>query len=105
MQGLGAFLTDDLQIRLPHIGADEDDLRCQFVTDDFEETLKGFDGPLAAYPEQAGDVEIDLINQRQILVAFGVLNLVDSDSVDLAEHPMFQPKGDDMFDSVENLIP
>jgi hypothetical protein len=38
-------------------------------------------------------------------VTFGVLNLVDPNGVDLAEHPMFQPKGDDMFDSIENLVP
>jgi hypothetical protein len=62
--------------------------------------LKGFDGPLAAYP--AGG---NLINHRQILVTFGVLNLVDPDGIDLAEHSMFQPKGNDMFDSIENLVP
>ena len=70
-----------------------------------EESLKGFDGSFLADPEQARDVEIDLINQRQILVAFGVLDLVDADGVDLAEHAMLQPEGDDMFDGVENLFP
>ena len=56
-------------------------------------------------PKQAGDAEIDLINQRQILVPFGVLDFVDSDGIDLAEHPVLQPEGDDMFDRVENLVP
>ena len=102
---LGAFLANDFQIGLPHIGADEHDLRSQFVADDGEESLKGFDGSFAAHPKQAGDVEIDLINQRQVLVAFGVLDFIDADRIDLAEHPVLQPEGDDMFHRVEDLVP
>ncbi len=49
--------------------------------------------------------EIDLVDQRQVFVAFGVLDFVDSDGVDLAEHPVFQAPGDDVFDRVENLLP
>jgi hypothetical protein len=37
-------------------------------------------------------------------VPFSVLDFVDSDSVDLAEDPMLQPEGDDVFDGVENLF-
>ena len=35
----------------------------------------------------------------------GVLDLVDSDRVDLAESAMRQAKGDDMLDGVENFFP
>ncbi len=105
VERLGALLADDLQIGLPHVGADEDDLRGHFVADDGEESLKGFDRSFPSDPEQARDAEIDLINQRQVLVAFGVLDFIDADGIDLAEHPMFQPKGDDVFDGVENLFP
>ena len=45
---------------------------------------KGFDGSFAAHPKQARDVEIDLINQSQVLVAFGILDLIDADRIDLA---------------------
>jgi len=38
-------------------------------------------------------------------VAFGVLDLIDSDGVDLAESTMPQSKGDNMLDGVENLVP
>jgi hypothetical protein len=38
-------------------------------------------------------------------VPFGVLDFIDADSVDLAEHPVLQTPGDDMFDRVENLVP
>ena len=105
MERLGALFADDLQIGFPHIGTDEDDLGGQFVADGGEESLKGFDGSFFSHPKQARNVEIDLVNQRQVLVAFGVLDLVDSDGVDLAESAMRQSKGDDMLDSVENLFP
>src|SRR5713226_473716 len=102
---LGAFLANDFQIGLPHIGTDEHDLRSQFVADDSEESLKGFDGSFAAHPEQAGNAEVNLINQRQVLVAFGVLDFIDADRIDLAKQPVLQPEGDDVFHRVENLFP
>ncbi len=101
----GAFLANDLEIRLPHIRADEHDLGGKLVADDFEESLEGLDGSLPADPEQARGAEIDLINQRQILVAFGVLDFIDSDGIDLAEQPVLEPEGDDVFDGIENFVP
>src|SRR4051812_37507125 len=65
MKSLGALLADDLQIGLPHIGTDEDDLRGHFVADHGEESLKGSDRSFFSYPKQARNVELDLINQRQ----------------------------------------
>src|ERR1700736_1540324 len=70
-----------------------------------EESLKGFDRSLFADPKQTGDAEIDLINQCQILVPFGVLDFIDADGVNLAERPVFQTPCDDMFDRVEHLVP
>ena len=99
------LFADDLQIRLPHVGADEDDLGNDLLAHSGEESLEGFDGSFLADPEQAGDAEIDLVNQRQILVAFGVLDFVHADGVDLAEKPVFQPAGDDVLDGVEDLFP
>ena len=69
------------------------------------ESWKRLDRSFPADPKQAGDVRIDLVNQRQVLVAFGVLDFVDSDGVDGAECAMLQPEGDDVFDGVENLFP
>ena len=36
---------------------------------------------------------------------WSVLDFVDPDRVDLTEHPVLQPEGDDMFHGVEHLIP
>jgi len=45
--------------------------------------VEGFDGPLLAHPEQAGDADVDLIDQGQVLVVFGVLDFIDADGVNL----------------------
>jgi hypothetical protein len=38
-------------------------------------------------------------------VAFGILDLIDADRIDLAQHPVLQPEGDDLFHRVEDLVP
>jgi len=53
--------------------------------------------------KQARDVEIDLINQRQVLVAFGVLDFIDADGIDLLPHPVLQPKVTNVFHRVETF--
>src|SRR5215468_5673813 len=105
MQSLGALLPDELQIGLPHVRADEGNLRDYFLAHGGEESLKGFDGAFLAYPEQAGHADIDLIDQRQVFVAFGVLDFIHADGVDLAQFAVCQSPMDDVFDSIENLIP
>src|SRR6266852_2127433 len=105
MQGLGAFLLDDLQIGLPHVRADEHDLGDDLLAHGGEKSLEGFDGSFFAHPKQTGDVEVDLVDQREVLVAFGVLDFIDADGVDLAQFPVFQAPGDDMFDGIEDLLP
>jgi hypothetical protein len=70
-----------------------------------EESLEGFDGSLFAYPEKAGNAQIDLVDQGEVFVPLGVLDLIDADSVDLAERSVFQTPGNDMFDCIEDLVP
>ena len=38
-------------------------------------------------------------------MAFGILDLIDADRIDLAWHPVLQPDGDDVFHRVEDLVP
>jgi hypothetical protein len=73
MEGLGAVFADEFQIGFPHIGADEYDFGNYVLAHGGEESLEGFDGSLFAYPEKAGDADIDLVDQREVLVALGVL--------------------------------
>jgi len=67
--------------------------------------LEGFDGSLFAYPKKAGNFQINLVDQGEVFVPFGVLNFIDAYGVGLAERSVFQPPGDDMFDRVEDLVP
>ena len=105
MEGIGALLADNLQIGLPHVGTDEDDLGGHLIADGGEKSVKGFDRSFFSHPKQARDIEIDLVNQGEIFMTLGVLDLVDADGVDGTEFAMFQSKGDDVFHRVENLFP
>src|SRR5262249_58838886 len=105
MQGLGAFFPDDLEIGLPHVRADEHDFGNDFLAHRREESLEGFDGPFLADPKEASDADVDLINQRQVLVAFGVLDFIYANGVDLTERAVLQSPGDHMFDRIEYLVP
>src|SRR6202022_3404259 len=66
VQSLGALFVDDPQVRLPHVGADENHLRGDFFTDDSEKSLERFGGSRLPDPEQACDAKIDRVNQRQV---------------------------------------
>ena len=105
MKGLRALFPDDLQVRLPHVGTDKDDLRGDLIADDGEESAERFDRSLLADPEEARNAGIDLIDQRQILVPFGVLNLVHPDGIDLSDYPVLEPEGDHVFHGVKDLFP
>src|SRR3954454_18430603 len=65
------------------------------------------DSMVLSLPTQSrrGDVQVDLVNQRQVFVPFGVLDLIATDGVDLAEHPVLQAPGDHVFDRIEDLVP
>jgi hypothetical protein len=90
MQRLAAVFADELQIRLPHVGADEYDFRNDVLAHSGEESLEGFDGSFFAYPEQAGHAQIDLVDKGEIFVTSGVLDFVDSDGVNRAKHTVLQ---------------
>lgn len=76
---LGASFPDHMEIGLPHVGTDELDVGAEFGSEHGEEALEGFDGSLLADPEQASEVRVDLIDQGEVLVAFGILDLVHTD--------------------------
>jgi len=105
MQRLGAVFADEFQIGFPHVGADEDDFGNDVLAHSGEESLEGFDGSFFAYPEKAGHAQIDLVDEGEIFVTSGVLDFVDSNGVNLAEHPVLQAPGDHVLHRVEDLVP
>src|SRR3982751_3587588 len=94
MQRLGAVFADEFQIGFPHVGADEDDFGNDVLAHSGEASLEGFDGSFFAYPEKAGHAQVDLVDGGEIFVTSGVLDFVDSNGVNLAEHPVLQAPGD-----------
>src|SRR5271167_4743323 len=104
MQGLGTFLADHIQVGSPHIRTDELDLRSELLSDDGEETLEGFEGAFLADPEQAGEPLVDLVDQGQVFVAFGVLDLIP-DGADRLQGAMLQAPADHILDGVAHLVP
>jgi len=76
--------------RAPHIRANELDLSREFFSDHGEEALERFNGSFAADPEQTRESLVDLVNQGQIFVAFGVLHFIHTDGGDRSERAMLQ---------------
>jgi len=105
MQRLGAVLADELQIGFPHVRTDEYDFGNYVLAHSGEESLEGFDGSFFAYPEKAGDAQIDLVDQGEVFVPFGLLDFIDSDGVNLAEHPVLQAPSDHVLYRIEDLVP
>src|SRR5215469_7075979 len=63
VQRLRAFLTDHVQVGLPHIRADELDLHSELLSDGGEEALEALEGAFLADPDQAGKAWADLVDQ------------------------------------------
>ncbi len=105
VQRLGAFLADHIQIGLPHVGTDKLNLRSELLADDGKETLERFDGAFLANPEQAGHSRVDLVDQRQVFVAFGVLDFIHADGADRFQRAVLQTPANHIFDRVAHLVP
>ena len=104
VQRFGAVLADKLQVRFPHVRTDEADVGNDLLAHSAEESLEGLDCPLFAYPQQPREANIDLIDQRQIFVPLGVLDLIDADGVDLAERTVCETPDNRILDGIEDLV-
>jgi len=82
VQRLRAFLADHVQVGLPHVRADELNLRGELGADHGKESREGFDGAFSADPQQASEALVDLVDQSQVFVALGILDFIDADDPD-----------------------
>ena len=105
VQGWGALLAEHLQVGLPQVGANQLDLRREFFPHKGEEAVEGFDGALATDPEQTRQMRIDLVNQGQIFVTFGVWHLIHAHGTQGSQRAMLQAKSDHVCDGGANLFP
>jgi len=105
VEGVGAVLGDQVEVGLPHVGADELDLPGQLAADQREELLEALEGAILADPEQADHAGLDLVDQRQVLMAAAVLDLVDADRADRIEGAPLQAPFDDPLHGLIDLLP
>src|SRR5690606_19755852 len=105
VQRVGAVVLDQIQIGLPHVGADELDLLAELLANQGKELLEALGRSLLAHPEQALAARIDLVDQGQILVSAAVLDLIDADGADRIEASRLQAPLHDVLDSMEHLLP
>src|SRR5713226_7160272 len=87
------------------IRADKLDLRSELLSNQREKALEGFDGAFFADPQQAGEPLVDLVDQRQVFVAFGVLDFIHTNGADRLQRAMFQAPADHILDGVAHLVP
>ena len=57
------------------------------LADEIEELLETLNGAFLADPQQPGATLLDLVDQGQILVPFGILDLIDADGPDRCASP------------------
>src|ERR1035437_1699113 len=105
VQRLRTIVADHIQVGLPHIRAHELDLCSQFFSNEGEKLLEGFLGAFPADPQQADDPLVDLVDQRQIFVAFGVLDFIHADGADRFQRAMLQTPADHILDGEAHLLP
>src|ERR1039458_3998967 len=81
------------------------DLRSEFLSNEGEKFLEGCDGAFPADPQQADDALVDLVDQRQVFVTFGVLDFIHTDGADRFQRAMLQAPTDHILDGEAHLFP
>lgn len=105
MQRLTGHLSDNTQVGLPHVAADEREPDGTLLAEVLEELPQGFLGALLADPQQPPATGIDLVNQRQILVSSLPCDLVDADGGHVLHVAVGQAPGDRHLHRAKDVIP
>jgi hypothetical protein len=105
MNGLAGFLGDDLEVRLPHIAADKEQLRRPLFAEGSEKAQQGFDGSVLPHPQQSPAFAIDLVDDRQVLVTSLPEDLIDADGPHVGQISMGQAPLNGPFHRVKDLLP
>ena len=90
---------------LPHVRANELDLRPYLRAHHRKEFLEGLYRPFLAHPQQSRTAQVDLIHQGQIFVPFASLNLIHANGANRSQDAMLQPPSDQILHRVVDLIP
>ena len=66
----------------------------KLLAQQFQAAAQAVFGPLASDPQQAPAPRVDLVDQREVVVAAAPLNLVDADRFGTRQIPVHQAPGD-----------
>ena len=105
IQCAGAVPGDQLEIGPPHVRAHELDLLRQHRSDHLKELCEALFRAVLADPEQTGTAGLDLVYQRQVVVAPAIGDFVDTNGPDLIEAAMGKPPLDDVLHGIVDLLP
>ncbi len=105
VQGVGRLLGDHLEIRCPHIAADELDLLATLLAELMEEAQQCFDPAFRAAPQKPSGSSIELIDHGQVLMALENGDLINTDLGNTLKVSMIQTVIDDEFDCSEHRVP
>jgi|LakMenEpi03Aug12_release.lakeMendotaPanAssembly.Ray.scaffolds.fasta_scaffold11791_9 hypothetical protein len=93
-----------LEIRLPHIAADEADALPHLGGERREESPQSLFRPLLGHPEQPLH-SVDLVDEREIGLAVAPLDLIDADGLYAREVPMGKAPFDRVFYGAKHVVP
>jgi len=105
VEGFWKLFLDDLEVGLPHVGADGLDLGAPVLAEVVKEAQEGFDSASIDDAEQASLAFIDLVDEGHVVVAFAVGDFVDSEGLDALEIPVFEAESDDPGDRAKDDVP
>src|SRR5437667_5445060 len=105
IERVAAVLLDELEVGLPHIGADELDLLGELLAEQGEELLEALAGAFLADPEQPLIAGFDLVDERQILMSASILNLVHPDRAHRFQATLPKTPAHHILDGIEDLLP
>ena len=105
MNGLPRFFGNDLQVRPPHIGSDKPERLAPLFPEPAKEPQKGFHLAVPSDPQEASSMDIDLIHQGQVPMAFLPGDLIDADGSDAGEIHVLPSPVDGHLDSQKHGVP
>jgi hypothetical protein len=105
VERVARLLRHDLQVRLPHVAADEGEHRGPLLPEPAEEPKQCFGASMLADPQQTFPCGVDLVDERQEVRPVLLMDFIDADRANCCEIHMIPPPGDGHGNRAEHLIP
>ena len=76
-----------------------------FLSEENKKSVKSLDGKFLTDPKKASGLRVDLIDQHEVRISFGILNFIDANGANVCQSAMLQAPVDDFEDCIADLIP